>query len=481
MKDGTTRDTLSSELGGVLCFEMEAAGLMNNFPCLVIRGICDYADSHKNKKWQPHAAATAAACAKELLSVIPSAEVAKTRSIGAGVNGPPVSEEAKDIQCLRDLRLTDPRDDKKRIEASKDALLEDSCAWILQDPDFLRWGSSNDPQLLWIKGDPGKGRTMMMIALIDEFSREQKARPGSCVLSYFFCQSTDTKLNNAISILRGLVYLLAIQQKALLRHLRERYDTAGSQLSEGPSAFYALPAILLDTLNASSLGKVFLMVDALDECDSGLPQLLDLIAPNSSEPPPKEVSLWETKSALEGLPPGLEPLYNQMMEQIRDGNDADDVEICEQILSSVTLAYRPIHLKELVVIAGLPEELSDDLQSLNELVELCGSFLTVREETVYFVHQSARDYFSIGNGSKVFPLGQTETHLEIASRPHVNPPRCLYVEGRWVACNNENILLLPPDYLASCYAVHGNILPLGHPSGRVTFLTFDLDSIPLSK
>jgi nucleoside phosphorylase len=78
MRDGITRDTLSSKLGGVLCFEMEAAGLMNIFPCLVIRGICDYADSHKNKKWQPYSAATAAAYAKELLSAIPMAEVAAT-------------------------------------------------------------------------------------------------------------------------------------------------------------------------------------------------------------------------------------------------------------------------------------------------------------------------------------------------------------------------------------------------------------------
>jgi nucleoside phosphorylase len=82
MKDGVTRDRLSAELGGILCFEMEAAGLMNNFPCLVIRGICDYADSHKNKRWQPYAAATAAACAKELLSIVPTAEVTKTRTIG---------------------------------------------------------------------------------------------------------------------------------------------------------------------------------------------------------------------------------------------------------------------------------------------------------------------------------------------------------------------------------------------------------------
>lgn len=81
MKDAITRDRISEELGGVMYFEMEAAGLMNNLPCLVIRGICDYADSHKNKKWQPYAAATAAACAKEILSVIPTAEVATTRTV----------------------------------------------------------------------------------------------------------------------------------------------------------------------------------------------------------------------------------------------------------------------------------------------------------------------------------------------------------------------------------------------------------------
>jgi nucleoside phosphorylase len=71
IKTAAERDRVSDSLGGVFCFEMEAAGLMNTFPCLVIRGICDYADSHKNKKWQPYAAATAAAYAKEVLSVIP--------------------------------------------------------------------------------------------------------------------------------------------------------------------------------------------------------------------------------------------------------------------------------------------------------------------------------------------------------------------------------------------------------------------------
>jgi hypothetical protein len=82
MRDGVERDRVSAELGGVLCFEMEAAGLMNNFPCLVIRGICDYADSHKNKKWQVYAAGTAAACAKEVLSVIPPAQVVRGYTMG---------------------------------------------------------------------------------------------------------------------------------------------------------------------------------------------------------------------------------------------------------------------------------------------------------------------------------------------------------------------------------------------------------------
>ncbi|KAF7162442.1 hypothetical protein CNMCM5623_007733 [Aspergillus felis] len=70
IKSGKFRDKVAREYG-VLCFEMEAAGDMDGFPCLVIRGICDYADSHKNKGWQGYAAATAAAYAKELLSVIP--------------------------------------------------------------------------------------------------------------------------------------------------------------------------------------------------------------------------------------------------------------------------------------------------------------------------------------------------------------------------------------------------------------------------
>jgi nucleoside phosphorylase len=80
MKDATVRDKLVAEKD-VMCFEMEAAGLMNHFPCLVIRGICDYSDSHKNKEWQGYAAMTAAAYTKDLLYRIPSTRVAAEKKI----------------------------------------------------------------------------------------------------------------------------------------------------------------------------------------------------------------------------------------------------------------------------------------------------------------------------------------------------------------------------------------------------------------
>ncbi|KAG8627710.1 hypothetical protein KVT40_003583 [Elsinoe batatas] len=88
VRDGVARERLRRDLNA-MCLEMEASGLMDNFPCLVIRGICDYADSHKNKDWQPYAAATAAAYAKELLGVIAPEQVDEIPAAGGGGGGQP--------------------------------------------------------------------------------------------------------------------------------------------------------------------------------------------------------------------------------------------------------------------------------------------------------------------------------------------------------------------------------------------------------
>ncbi|KAI0426000.1 nucleoside phosphorylase domain-containing protein [Xylaria sp. FL1042] len=71
MNSSEDRDRLAQAYSGALCFGMEAAGLMDVFPCLVIRGISDYSDSHKNDSWQNYAAATAASYARELLLNLP--------------------------------------------------------------------------------------------------------------------------------------------------------------------------------------------------------------------------------------------------------------------------------------------------------------------------------------------------------------------------------------------------------------------------
>jgi nucleoside phosphorylase len=80
VKDALVRDRLGQQFGA-LCVEMEAAGLMNHFPCLVIRGICDYADTHKNDAWHPYAAMTAAAYAKEVLYYVNPAQASHEKPI----------------------------------------------------------------------------------------------------------------------------------------------------------------------------------------------------------------------------------------------------------------------------------------------------------------------------------------------------------------------------------------------------------------
>lgn len=100
LKSATKRDKVVRQLGDILCFEMEAAGLMTDFPCIVLRGISDYADSHKNDRWHRYAAAAAAACAKELLTYVDPEKsgAAKPSSDGPGRPGYSSSFTGQGIQ-----------------------------------------------------------------------------------------------------------------------------------------------------------------------------------------------------------------------------------------------------------------------------------------------------------------------------------------------------------------------------------------------
>lgn len=80
--DGVKRDSISAQCDGALCIEMEAAGVEVNGRCLVIRGISDYADSHKSDRWRSYAAGKAAAFARELLGKIPARDVREKMASG---------------------------------------------------------------------------------------------------------------------------------------------------------------------------------------------------------------------------------------------------------------------------------------------------------------------------------------------------------------------------------------------------------------
>ncbi len=115
---------------------------------------------------------------------------------------------------------------------------------------------------------------MLLIGVIRELLRSP---PNSSLQSFFFCQATDANLDNATAVLRGLIYQMLVQQPCLISYIRIEYDKTGPKLFKGSNAFFSLSGIFTDMLRDPSLSRTYLMVDALNECQSGLEQLLNLI------------------------------------------------------------------------------------------------------------------------------------------------------------------------------------------------------------
>src|SRR5438045_3743703 len=104
---------------------------------------------------------------------------------------------------------------------TKVAYLKSCSAWILNDPQLQSWQNSQDTRLLWIKGDPGKGKTMLMIGLVNMLTDDLK---DSSAISYFFCQNTVPHLNNAVSVLRGLIWKLLWNHRTLRKYIPDEYS-----------------------------------------------------------------------------------------------------------------------------------------------------------------------------------------------------------------------------------------------------------------
>jgi hypothetical protein len=416
-----------------------------------------------------------------------------------GAFGRLMGEVEKLGRCIQDLHITDPQDDKKRIEETKGGLLEGSYSWVLNNASFQQWHTDPQCQMLWIKGDPGKGKTMLLCGIIDEL---KKSTAG--LLSFFFCQANDSRINSATAVLRGLIYLLINQQPSLASHLRKKYDQAGSSLFQDANAWIALSDIFKSMMQDADLKTSYLVIDAIDECVADLPKLLDLIVytiPSSNrvkwlitsrneahivqklesigdeaklslelkqnaEQVTRAVDvyidyklscldllnddgmreqvrselrhkadgtfLWvalviqELKRQFEeyGIcdplvvvkesPLGLHELYDRMMDR-NQRLPRNHTSICRLLLSTTAVAYRPLFLVEMGSLRGLAGRAMVLAENVRKIVAMCGSFLTVRDEQIYLIHQSAKDYLSGKMAVAALP-SQGEMHHDLFSQ-----------------------------------------------------------------
>ncbi|TGJ69813.1 hypothetical protein EYR41_005825 [Orbilia oligospora] len=260
MKHGVTRDRLKQELE-ILCFEMEAAGLMDNFPCLVIRGICDYADSHKNKKWQEYSAATAAAYTKELLLTMPAARVTVHAPAITPVTDLETMEKRKAFMNALKFNQMDSR------QVTIKTAHAETCQWLLTKPEFKNWLDDNQISdhhgFLWIKGKPGTGKSTLMKFALKHCERTIKKAK---FLSFFFNARGEGLEKTTIGMYRSLLYQLLKK----IPRLQTVFDTLGppETLASGYSSDIGL---LQDTfsraLGQMGQGRLVCFIDALDECN----------------------------------------------------------------------------------------------------------------------------------------------------------------------------------------------------------------------
>ncbi|KAJ6790264.1 hypothetical protein PWT90_06580 [Aphanocladium album] len=271
MKDAKIRDQLAEERG-VLCFEMEAGGLMNQFPCLVVRGICDYSDTHKNKDWQGYAAMTAAAYAKDLLKRISPKKVEaekkisellesvhdtvqSTRSIVATLKS---NLDAKgNIDILRWLTRSDYGDQQSDFLSRRQP---GTGQWLLNSPEYNAW-LRDDGQTLFCQGIPGAGKTILTSIVIEDlFSRSQGSVDVG--IAYIYCDFRRTDGQRAGELLASLLKQLVGCWSTMPETVKTLYDSHKSN-STRPS-IEELSSALQSVVSLFS--KVFIVVDALDEC-----------------------------------------------------------------------------------------------------------------------------------------------------------------------------------------------------------------------
>jgi len=169
----------------------------------------------------------------------------------------------ENLSCLQSLFLTNPLDDLTAIRRSKGKRVEGTCEWLLLHEAYTAWLVEDSPRMLQLVGAPGIGKTMISSYLIDELGKRAQFTSGM-MLAYYFCDNKDDKRNTAITIIRGLLLQLLRQRPLLFKHIQEDYDQMRDRAFDN---FDALWRILLKILADPNAGQIYLLIDALDECD----------------------------------------------------------------------------------------------------------------------------------------------------------------------------------------------------------------------
>ena len=261
MKHAATRDRLANELG-IICFEMEAAGLMDNFPCLVIRGISDYSDSHNHYPWQNYAAATAAAYSKELLLAIPPTATASMA--GEGEDGHVLSESiAEHRRSLVESLKFDQADTRR---ANIKPAHAKTCVWLFQLPEYRHWTDwakiVEHHGLLWIKGKPGTGKSTTMKFALEHTQRSRDVT----TISFFFNARGDDLERSTVGMYRSLLLQL-LERVPKLQEVLDSVDSVSTNSDD--KSLWSID-LLKDTLRFAlenfDQQRLVCFVDALDEC-----------------------------------------------------------------------------------------------------------------------------------------------------------------------------------------------------------------------
>lgn len=181
-----------------------------------------------------------------------------------------------DRQWLNALVSSDPSDDKTRIENNKGGLLKDSYSWVLDHHRFKSWLDDDQVRPLQIIGAAGMGKTMLLCGIIDHLHEIFKERR---FVSYYFFRGDVSSTRNATAALRGLAYLIVRRQPTLISHLRDKLHVPTSSRFDD---WEAMSKVLRGILRDPSLPPVYLVVDALDECETGVTKLLNFVKETST-------------------------------------------------------------------------------------------------------------------------------------------------------------------------------------------------------